>query len=68
MNKKDITYFLAILIIINIVSPMGKSLEDRNQINKFRIMRIFQGEEIQYNLGRSIESLGDINNDGFSGW
>ena len=66
MNKKDINYYLAILIIINIVSLIGKTLEDINQINKFRLMRIFQGEEKQYFLGRSIESLGDINNDGFS--
>lgn len=66
MNKIDINYFLVILIIINIDSLIGKSLEDRNQKNYFRLMRIFQGEEKQYYLGRSIEYLGDINNDGFS--
>lgn len=66
MNKKDINYFSVLLIIINIVCLLGKPLEERNQINYFHLMRTFQGEEKQYFLGRSIEYLGDINNDGYA--
>jgi hypothetical protein len=62
MRYKSIKSFLLLLVTICFLPVFGTG----DMTVNIRLLRIFQGEEDWYRLGKTIDTLGDINRDGYA--